>query len=141
MPNDIFVRSLFFVFSFLIFFFFIVSSSTVYSICWIAMRLVSSAVILCDLLYSTSACSWKIEIANSPYLVGKDSNHRSSLLHIRPPVIAGVNRFQFCDLNRYQQVTDIENSSHEVAKVVLKATRECRIYCLGLASCYSWQDE
>ena len=58
------------------------------------MRLVSSVVILRELLYLTLACSWKIGIANPPYLVGKDSNLRSSSLHKRPPVIARMNRFQ-----------------------------------------------
>ena len=58
------------------------------------MRLISSAVILRELLYSTSACSWQIGIANPLYLVGKYSNLRSSSLHIRPPVVAGMSRFQ-----------------------------------------------
>ena len=74
--------------------FLIASSSTVYYICWTVMRLVSSVVILRELLFSTSACSWKIGIANSPSLVGKDSNLRSSSWHMRPPVIAGMNRFR-----------------------------------------------
>ena len=73
-----------FYFSFLVsnLIFSIGSSSTVYSICWNVMRLVSSVVILHELLYSTLACSWKIGIANPTYLVGKDSNLRSSSLHI-----------------------------------------------------------
>ena len=74
--------------------FLIASSSTVYSTCWTVMRLISSAAILRELLYSTSACSWQIEIANLLYLVGKYSNLRSSSLHIRPPVVAGMSRFQ-----------------------------------------------
>ena len=74
--------------------FLIASSSTVCYIGWTVMRLVSSVVILHELLFSTSACSWKIGIANSPSLVGKDSNLRSSSWHICPPVIAGMNRFR-----------------------------------------------
>ena len=90
--HDMFVRILFFVFDFVIFF--IASSSTAYSICWTVIRLVSSSVILRGLWYLTSAYLWKIRIANPPYLVGKDSNLRSSSLHIRPPVIAGRNQFR-----------------------------------------------
>ena len=72
------------------------SSSNVYSICWTEMRLDSSVVILLELLYSTSACSWKIGIANPPYLVGKDSNLRSSSLRVRRPVIAGMSHLEWC---------------------------------------------
>ena len=61
------------------------------------MRLVSSAV-LRELLYSTSACSSKIGIADPPRLVGKDSNLCSSSLHIRPPVIDGMNQFRMVSL-------------------------------------------
>ena len=83
-------------FSFLItdLIFLIASSSTVCSICCTVMRLVSSAVIIRELLYSTSACSLKIGIVNPSYLVGKDSNLRSSSLHMRPPVIAVMNQFR-----------------------------------------------
>ena len=62
------------------------------------MMLVSSVVIFRELLYSTSARSWKIGIANPPYLVGKDSNLRSYSLHIRPPVISGMSRFRMMSL-------------------------------------------
>ena len=43
---------------------------------------------------STSTCSWKIGIANPPYLVGKGSNFHSFSLHVRPPVIVAMSWFQ-----------------------------------------------
>ena len=58
------------------------------------MRFVSSVVILSKFLYSPSACLSKIGIAHPLNLVSKDSNIRSSSLHIHPLVIAGMNRFR-----------------------------------------------
>ena len=110
MLHDMFVRILSFVFDFQ-FNFLIASSSTVYSISWTVMSAIGSVVILSELLYPTLACSWKIGIANPPYLVGKDSNLRSSSLYTHPSVIA--------DMDQFRMVSSIGMNKLQISEIVL----------------------